>query len=62
MSDNCFNQDIRCSPYGAPVVLEQDWKRMKALLLYTEFPDSFWSFKHALKFIRKKPRCGRSVN
>jgi radical SAM superfamily enzyme YgiQ (UPF0313 family) len=27
---------------------------MKALLLYPEFPDTFWSFKHALKFIGKK--------
>lgn len=27
---------------------------MKALLLYPEFPDTFWSFKHALKFIRKR--------
>ena len=27
---------------------------MKALLLYPEFPDTFWGFKHALKFIRKK--------
>lgn len=27
---------------------------MKVLLLYPEFPDTFWSFKHALKFIRKK--------
>ncbi len=27
---------------------------MNALLLYPEFPDTFWSFKHALKFIRKK--------
>jgi radical SAM superfamily enzyme YgiQ (UPF0313 family) len=27
---------------------------MKALLVYPEFPDTFWSFKHALKFIRKK--------
>jgi radical SAM superfamily enzyme YgiQ (UPF0313 family) len=24
------------------------------LLLYPEFPDTFWSFKHALKFIRKR--------
>ena len=24
------------------------------MLLYPEFPDTFWSFKHALKFIRKK--------
>ena len=27
---------------------------MKVLLLYPKFPDTFWSFKHALKFIRKK--------
>ena len=28
--------------------------RMNILLIYPEFPDTFWSFKHALKFIRKK--------
>ncbi|HSN93584.1 MAG TPA: B12-binding domain-containing radical SAM protein, partial [Anaerolineaceae bacterium] len=27
---------------------------MKILLVYPEFPDTFWSFKHALKFIGKK--------
>ncbi len=27
---------------------------MKVLFLYPEFPDTFWSFKHALKFIDKK--------
>ncbi len=27
---------------------------MKVLLVYPEFPDTFWSFKHALKFIFKK--------
>jgi len=27
---------------------------LKALLIYSEFPDPFWNFKHALKFIRKK--------
>jgi radical SAM superfamily enzyme YgiQ (UPF0313 family) len=27
---------------------------MNALLLYPEFPDTFWSFKHALKFVRKR--------
>lgn len=27
---------------------------MNALLLYPEFPATFWSFKHALKFIRKR--------
>ena len=24
------------------------------LMIYPEFPDTFWSFKHALKFVRKK--------
>jgi len=27
---------------------------MKILLIYPEFPDTFWSFKHALKFIKKE--------
>jgi radical SAM superfamily enzyme YgiQ (UPF0313 family) len=27
---------------------------LKILLVYPEFPDTFWSFKHALKFIHKK--------
>jgi radical SAM superfamily enzyme YgiQ (UPF0313 family) len=26
---------------------------MKILLVYPEFPDTFWSFKHALQFVRK---------
>jgi len=24
------------------------------LVVYPEFPDTFWSFKHALRFIQKK--------
>jgi radical SAM superfamily enzyme YgiQ (UPF0313 family) len=27
---------------------------LKILFVYPEFPDTFWSFKHALKFIKKK--------
>ncbi|MBW1788511.1 MAG: B12-binding domain-containing radical SAM protein [Deltaproteobacteria bacterium] len=27
---------------------------MRILLIYPEYPDTFWSFKHALKFIHKK--------
>lgn len=27
---------------------------MKAILIYPKFPATFWSFKHALKFIRKR--------
>ena len=26
---------------------------MKILMVYPKYPDTFWSFKHALKFIRK---------
>src|SRR5665811_1670826 len=28
--------------------------QMKILLVYPEYPDTFWSFKHALKFVSKK--------
>ncbi|MDZ7664702.1 MAG: hypothetical protein U5K27_05140 [Desulfotignum sp.] len=28
--------------------------KMKILLIYPEFPDTFWSFTHALHFIGKK--------
>ena len=27
---------------------------MKILLVYPEYPDTFWSFKYALKFISRK--------
>ena len=27
---------------------------MKILLIYPQFPETFWSFKHALKFVSKK--------
>ena len=27
---------------------------MKILLVYPQYPDTFWSFKHALKFVSKK--------
>jgi hypothetical protein len=27
---------------------------VRILLVYPQFPDTFWSFKHALRFIRKK--------
>ena len=28
--------------------------KMKILLIYPKYPDTFWSFKYALKFISKK--------
>jgi radical SAM superfamily enzyme YgiQ (UPF0313 family) len=28
--------------------------RMNILLVYPEFPDTFWSFKHALEFVGKR--------
>ncbi len=34
------------------MILEE--AEMKILLVYPEFPDTFWSFKHALKFVHKK--------
>ncbi len=27
---------------------------MNALLIYPEFPETYWSFKHALKFVGKR--------
>ena len=27
---------------------------MNALLVYPEFPDTFWSFRHAMNFIGKR--------
>jgi radical SAM superfamily enzyme YgiQ (UPF0313 family) len=30
---------------------------LKALLIYPEFPDTFWSFRYALKFIDKSAAC-----
>src|ERR1035441_6662524 len=29
-------------------------RTMNALLIYPEFPDTYWSFKHALKFLGKR--------
>jgi len=31
-----------------------DWGYMKILLLYPKYPDTFWSFKHSLPFIRSR--------
>ena len=41
---------------GLSFLREQDYVILvvNVLLLYPEFPDTFWSFKHALKFIRKR--------
>ena len=27
---------------------------MKVLLVYPQYPDTFWSFRHALKFVSKR--------
>jgi len=34
--------------------MQQERVPLKVLLIYPQFPDTFWSFKHALKFIHKK--------
>jgi radical SAM superfamily enzyme YgiQ (UPF0313 family) len=44
-------QPPKITPY--PLYPEEE-EEMKILLVYPEFPDTFWSFKHALKFIHKK--------
>jgi len=36
-----------------PLFLFERWP-MNALLIYPEFPETFWSFKHALKFLGKR--------
>jgi len=33
---------------------QEEESKMNVLLIYPKFPDTFWSFKHALKFIHKK--------
>jgi hypothetical protein len=34
---------------------------MRTLLIYPQYPDTLWSFKHALKFIHKKAAFPRWV-
>ena len=34
---------------------------MNAVLLYPRFPETFWSLKHTLKFIRKRATVGSQV-
>src|SRR5450631_547064 len=41
----------RARPAASPPIYR--WP-MNALLVYPEFPDTFWSFKHALKFLGKR--------
>jgi radical SAM superfamily enzyme YgiQ (UPF0313 family) len=40
--------------FRGPVPATAKREPMNVLLIYPEFPDTFWSFKHALKFIKKK--------
>ena len=45
----CSNESVGSADCSS---LQKNTKNV--LLLYPEFPDTFWSFKHALKFIHKK--------
>jgi hypothetical protein len=36
------------------MVRSRQGKEMKILLVYPKYPDTFWGFKYALKFISKK--------
>jgi len=42
------------NPPSRPPAFPANLQSVNALLLYPAFPDTFWSFKHALKFIRKR--------
>lgn len=42
------------SPLSNLLIRAEGKEDMRILLLYPKYPDTFWSFKHALKFIRKK--------
>jgi len=35
---------------------------MNALLIYPEFSDTYWSFKHALRFLASEPHSPRSAS
>jgi radical SAM superfamily enzyme YgiQ (UPF0313 family) len=37
-----------------PITAQEGAYKLKILLVYPAYPDTFWSFKHALKFISKK--------
>jgi radical SAM superfamily enzyme YgiQ (UPF0313 family) len=39
---------------SSPHILSETEMDMRILMVYPEFPDTFWSFKHALKFINRK--------
>jgi radical SAM superfamily enzyme YgiQ (UPF0313 family) len=45
-----FLRDVKKSRQS----IHQENLKMNILLIYPEFPDTFWSFKHALHFIGKK--------
>jgi len=34
--------------------LKRNFYKMRALLVYPRYPDTFWSFRHALRFVSKK--------
>src|SRR5512136_1341970 len=36
------------------IVFRREGNEMNVLLIYPEFPDTFWSFKHALPFVGKR--------
>ena len=45
----CTRHTSRRAPFSSP-----KGRTMKALFIYPSIPDTFWSFKHIMKFIRKK--------
>src|SRR5512138_3186983 len=47
-------RDARRLPLSGTIIAAPLEDGMNVLFVYPEFPDTFWSFKHALKFIRKR--------
>src|SRR5664280_1207117 len=41
-------------PAGGTTRRPRNYEPMKALLLYPEFPEPFWSFKHILRFVGQR--------
>ena len=54
VAPGCKAQEPFAAPWCPTVPFFPESWPMNALLIYPEFPDTFWSFKHALKFLGKR--------
>jgi hypothetical protein len=49
----CAALEPVAEPFVCAAFFLTEKQSMNALLIYPEFPDTFWSFKHALEFLGK---------